>query len=121
MVRHKAYSLARQNVWSAVFELEAMDYGFHMFTDAVTGCDGVVYRDGTTGGHRAAAAGPAPEPLTGLSVSTCGVPELGVADAVSRLDLSGLPFVLFTDTATGRGNVLYHRFDGHYGLITPVA
>lgn len=108
-------------MWSAVFELEAMDYGFHMFTDAVTGCDGVVYRDGTTGGHRAAAAGPAPEPLTGLSVSTCGVPELGVADAVSRLDLSGLPFVLFTDTATGRGNVLYHRFDGHYGLITPVA
>ncbi|MFI8458033.1 sigma 54 modulation/S30EA ribosomal C-terminal domain-containing protein [Kitasatospora sp. NPDC085464] len=47
------------------------------------------------------------------------MPELTVAEAVSRLDLTGLPFVFFTDTATGRGNVLYHRYDGHYGLITP--
>ncbi|MEU9044774.1 MULTISPECIES: sigma 54 modulation/S30EA ribosomal C-terminal domain-containing protein [unclassified Kitasatospora] len=35
------------------------------------------------------------------------------------IDLTGLPFVFFTDTATSRGNVLYHRYDGHYGLITP--
>ncbi|WP_157536105.1 hypothetical protein [Kitasatospora mediocidica] len=25
------------------------------------------------------------------------------------------------DAATGRGNVLYHRYDGHYGLITPAS
>ncbi|MEU8511076.1 sigma 54 modulation/S30EA ribosomal C-terminal domain-containing protein [Kitasatospora sp. NPDC048722] len=30
-------------------------------------------------------------------------------------------FVFFTDAATGRGNVLYHRYDGHYGLVTPTA
>jgi hypothetical protein len=28
--------------------------------------------------------------------------------------------VFFADETTGRGNVLYHRYDGHYGLITPV-
>ncbi|MBO1414556.1 sigma 54 modulation/S30EA ribosomal C-terminal domain-containing protein, partial [Streptomyces sp. FH025] len=31
------------------------------------------------------------------------------------------PFVFYTDTSTGRGNVLYRRYDGHYGLITPAA
>ncbi|MEU8925383.1 sigma 54 modulation/S30EA ribosomal C-terminal domain-containing protein [Kitasatospora sp. NPDC048545] len=59
------------------------------------------------------------EPAPGLTVSTTGVPDLAMAEAVSRLDLTGLPFVFFTDTATGRGNVIYHRYDGHYGLITP--
>ncbi len=27
--------------------------------------------------------------------------------------------MLFADDTTRRGNVLYHRYDGHYGLITP--
>ncbi|MEV7189390.1 sigma 54 modulation/S30EA ribosomal C-terminal domain-containing protein [Kitasatospora sp. NPDC093102] len=47
------------------------------------------------------------------------MPCLTGAQARVRLDLSGLPFVFYTDAATGRGNVLYHRYDGHYGLITP--
>ncbi|MFD9126621.1 sigma 54 modulation/S30EA ribosomal C-terminal domain-containing protein [Kitasatospora sp. NPDC059571] len=107
--RHKAYSLARRSVRAAVFEMEAMDYDFHLFTDEVSGCDSVVYRDPATGGHLVVAAGPPPEPAPGLSVSTAGVPALTVGDAAERLDLSGLPFVFFTDAATGRGNVLYHR------------
>jgi ribosome-associated translation inhibitor RaiA len=119
IVRHKTYSLARRTALDAVLELELMDYDFHLFTDATTGCDSVVYRDEATQGHRLASTGPLPEPAPGLSVSTLGVPDLSTAEAVSRLDLSGLPFVFFTDSATGRGHVLYHRYDGHYGLITP--
>ncbi len=119
IVRHKAYSLPRQTAGAAVFEMEAMDYDFHLFTDVASGCDSVVYRDQRAGGYRRATAGPVGEPEPGLTVSTAGVPELPVAEAVSKLDLTGLPFVFFTDAATGRGNVLYHRYDGHYGLITP--
>ncbi|MBD0688243.1 HPF/RaiA family ribosome-associated protein [Streptomyces sp. CBMA123] len=120
IVRHKSYSLARQTTWAAVFELEAMDYDFHLYTDAATGCDSVVHHDGATGTYRIVSAGAAPEAEPGIAVSTKAVPELTVADAVSRLDLSGLPFVFFTNGETGRGNILYHRYDGHYGLITPV-
>ncbi|MBP0450555.1 HPF/RaiA family ribosome-associated protein [Kitasatospora sp. RG8] len=120
IVRHKSYSLARQTAWEAVFELEAMDYDFHLFTDAASGCDSVVHRAPADDGYRLATTGPQAEPVPGLPVSTLDVPRLAVADAVARLDLSGLPFVFFTDAATGRGNVLYHRYDGHYGLITPV-
>ncbi|MQS17098.1 HPF/RaiA family ribosome-associated protein [Streptomyces kaniharaensis] len=119
IVRHKTYSLARQTTWAAVFELEAMDHDFHLYTDAVTGCDSVVHHDGTTEAYRITSAGPAPEAEPGIAVSAHAVPGLTVAEAVSRLDLSGLPFVFFTNTETGRGNVLYHRYDGHYGLITP--
>jgi len=34
-------------------------------------------------------------------------------------ELMDYDFHLFTEGVTGRGNVLYHRYDGHYGLITP--
>ncbi|WP_431676617.1 ribosome hibernation promotion factor [Kitasatospora sp. KL5] len=120
IVRHKSYSLARQTAWEAVLELEAMDYDFHLFTDAATGFDSVVHRDTDDDGYRLATTRLQAEPVPGLPTSTVGSPELTVTEALTRLDLGGLPFVFFTDAATGRGNVLYHRYDGHYGLITPV-
>ena len=38
--------------------------------------------------------------------------------AVEHLDLAGDAFVFHLDPGTGRGRVLYRRYDGHYGLIT---
>jgi hypothetical protein len=35
--------------------------------------------------------------------------------------LLGVPFPFFVDAARSRGSVVYHRYDGHYGLITPVS
>ncbi|WP_030270351.1 sigma 54 modulation/S30EA ribosomal C-terminal domain-containing protein [Streptomyces sp. NRRL B-24484] len=120
IVRHKSYGLARQTAWEAVLELEAMDYDFHLFTDTGTGFDSLVHRDTADGGYRLATTHPQAVPVPGLPASTVGAPELTAADAATRLDLGGLPFVFFTDAASGRGHVLYHRYDGHYGLITPV-
>ncbi|GAB2794459.1 sigma 54 modulation/S30EA ribosomal C-terminal domain-containing protein [Amycolatopsis magusensis] len=37
---------------------------------------------------------------------------------MDRLNLIGQPFQ-FLHAERGRGSVLYHRYDGHYGLITP--
>jgi ribosome-associated translation inhibitor RaiA len=119
VVRHKSYSLMRQTPWAAVFELEAMDYDFHLFTDATTERDSVVHRLPEHGGYGLLCSGAAPESLLGLKVSPLAAPELTAHQAIDRLDLSGQPFVFFTDAATGRGNLLYHRYDGHYGLITP--
>ena len=31
----------------------------------------------------------------------------------------GHRFVFFGNAASGRGNVIYRRYDGHYGLIEP--
>jgi hypothetical protein len=52
-------------------------------------------------------------------VSTQNAPQLSAAEAIDRLNLSGQPFLLYADAATGRGRVLYRRYDGHYGLIQP--
>ncbi|MCQ4083887.1 sigma 54 modulation/S30EA ribosomal C-terminal domain-containing protein [Streptomyces sp. RB6PN25] len=49
MVRHKSFSLARETPDEAAFEMEAMDYDFHLFTDLDTGRDSVIYRAGPTG------------------------------------------------------------------------
>jgi hypothetical protein len=43
---------------------------------------------------------------------------MSLRSALERLELSGAAFVFFVDEATGRGAVVYRRYDGHYGLIT---
>ncbi len=123
IVRLKSYGLPRCSPREAVYEMEAMDYDFHLFTDALTGRDSVVYRDQLTGGHRSSAAG---RPGVGTwpagtdpVPSEVPVPVLTVENATLRLELTGLPFVFFADPATQRGRVLYHRWDGHYGLVAP--
>lgn len=120
--RYKSFGTTRQTPEDAVVDLEAMDYDFWVFTDLASGYDSVVYRDVRTGRHRLASLGPLGQEREAeglLSVSTVPVPTSTVPEAVQRLNLTGLPFVFFKDTATGRGSVLYHRYDGHYGLIAP--
>ncbi|WP_406176217.1 HPF/RaiA family ribosome-associated protein [Streptomyces sp. NBC_00996] len=123
VVRHKAYSLARESPDEAAFELEAMDYDFHLFTDIGTGEDSVLYRSGPAGYRLAQVhphhelVGPVAVPLT---VSDLAAPRMDAAEARQRLELTGFPFVFFADATTERGNILYHRYDGHYGLISPV-
>lgn len=123
VVRHKSFSLARETPDEAAFEMESMDYDFHLFTDADSSEDSVLYRDGK-GGYRIAQVRPRPELLgpvaIPLTVSEHPAPRLSVTDAQRRLDNTGFLFVFFADETTGRGSVMYYRYDGHYGLITPV-
>lgn len=123
LIRHKSFSPARINPNEAAWEMDHLDYDFHLFTEAATGTDAVVYRDGPTG-YRLARLASGPDWL-GLSevpmtLSPHPAPELTVGGARRRLEETGWPFVFFADTETKRGAVLYHRYDGHYGLITPV-
>jgi ribosome-associated translation inhibitor RaiA len=122
IVRHKTYELARATPDEAVFDMELLDYDVHLFTDERTGQDAVVYRAGPTG-YRLARLTPTdtPEPETAvpLTVSAQAAPKLTVREAVERLNLTGLPFLFYADAATGRGRLLYHRYDGHYGLVRP--
>jgi hypothetical protein len=56
----------------------------------------------------------------GVRVLTAAQAEvLPLEDAIEQLDVSREPYVFFRDTETERGRVLYHRYDGHYGLIEP--
>jgi len=50
-----------------------------------------------------------------------GTGDCRVAYRVLRawLEAADQPFLFFADSQTGRGNLMYHRYDGHYGLIGP--
>ena len=121
MVRRKSFTLSRESVDEAIFDMTMLDYGFHLFTDIDTGKDSVVYRQ--NGEFRLAQLSPDPEHVlptaAPLTVSPHPAPTLTLPEAIERLELTQLPFMFFSDQATGRGNVIYHRYDGHYGLITP--
>ncbi|MEV4129547.1 hypothetical protein [Nocardia sp. NPDC049707] len=47
-------------------------------------------------------------------------PLLSEAQAVDLLCRDGLAFLFFTDSRSGRGHLLYRRYDADPGLITPV-
>jgi len=133
IVRHKSYEPAQLSVEEAAWDLTLADNRFVLFTDAATGVDTVLSRsttgDGdavqyqTIGYGRAIdpAAIAATAPTVPLRVDEQAAPELTVTEARERLDAGNEPFVFFRSSDSGRGNVLYRRYDGHYGLITPAA
>ncbi|RZQ65919.1 ribosome hibernation promotion factor [Amycolatopsis suaedae] len=123
IVRRKSYTLATATVDDAVEEMLLLDHGFHLFTESGSGHDSVVYRSGPTGLRLAQAAATPAERLAShhlpVTISPQPAPTLSTGEAVDRLNLTGLPFQFFLDADLGRASALYHRYDGHYGLITP--
>ena len=121
LVRRKEYRLARETVDHAALTMETMDYDFHLFTEAGSGQDSVIYRF-SPGPFRLAQLDPAPEGVAArrvpVNVLTTAAPVLTAAEAQARLDATDYPFLFFKDAETGRGSVLYGRYDGNYGLIT---
>jgi ribosome-associated translation inhibitor RaiA len=122
VLRRASYAAEPETPQQAAAELDLLDYDFHLFTERSTGQDSVIYR--TAGGYRLAMACPKPDqlgPVPGsIKVSTLPAPRLTVEEAARRLEAIGQPFLFFIDTHTSRGSLIYHRYDGHYGLIHPL-
>lgn len=123
ILRRKSFSVAHLSVDEAAEEMSLLDYHFHLFTEKATGVAGVLYRAGSTGYRLAQVVPPSREQLAPfelpLTISSQSAPCITLTDATERIGLLGLPFLFFIDAAEGRAKVLYHRYDGNYGLITP--
>jgi Sigma 54 modulation/S30EA ribosomal protein C terminus len=129
ITRRKAVVLRSATPLEAVAVMDAMDYDVHLFTDAETGEDAVVHRAGPSGLRLARQRHMYPPgwswsprtstPPVPLIVNCHPTPTLSEAAAVRRLREHSLRFLFFTDAATGRGQLLYPRYDGSLGLITP--
>jgi sigma 54 modulation/S30EA-like ribosomal protein len=123
MMRRKSYTPAAETPGQAAAEADLLGYDFHLFTEQSTGEDAVIYRSGA--GYRLALAHPHPGRLgpvgPAIDVIPAPAPRLTVAEAASRLEAASEPFLFFRDAKTGRGNVIYLRYDGHFGLIAPPA
>lgn len=114
----------RLTVADAATELELLDYDFLLFTEVSTGADATINR-GSDGYLLVLAARRHPISMSpvprSVQVSDQPAPTLTAADAITRLESLGGQFAFYRDADSRRGNVVYHRYDGHYGLLTPTA
>lgn len=105
LVRHKTFATPTSTVEEAFWDMTQLDYDFFLFCNEETGADSVV-----SFGE---------EDHEAIVQSGQDAPELSVDDALDWLNTSGERFIFFNDRETGRGSVVYRRYDGHYGLLTP--
>ena len=56
-----------------------------------------------------------------IAESTTALKRLSVSDAVTELDMTGAPVVVFRHAVHGGINIVYRRADGHFGWIDPPA
>lgn len=122
VVRHKSFAPEDMAVEEAIWDMALLDYDFFLFVEIETGHDAVLEHSDN---------GPLRVHLLGSSVPDLGsvvddvepvttpVPELTVGEAIELLNAGGDNLQFFANRSTGRGNVVYRRLDGHYGLITP--
>jgi hypothetical protein len=121
VMRHKSYTPAHETPDEAAAEADLLDYDFHLFRDKATGEDSVIYR--TPDGYRLALAHHKTRRLgsvdPSIAISEVPAARLTLTEAEDRLETFRQPFLFFVNDKTGRGNLIYHRYDGHYGLIEP--
>jgi len=92
--------------------------GLGLFTEQTTGADALL--EDTNDGYRltlATVAAPPSVDLDGRLEVQVGVQRMDLATALDLLAELGTPLVLFVDSNTGRGRVVYRRYDGHYGTF----
>lgn len=122
LVREKTFAVDELTPDEAVFDMDQLDYDFYLFSDLASGLDSMVERldDGSYRMTRIEPSelelGPTAVPI---DLSRLAVPELGLSEAIERIGAGNEPRVFFCNRATRRGNVLYVRQDGNYGVITP--
>jgi ribosomal subunit interface protein len=56
-----------------------------------------------------------------IAESTTALPRLSVSEAVTELDMTGVPVMVFRHASDGRINLVYRRADGNVGWIDPPA
>lgn len=106
----------------AAFDLEMLEDDWLLYVDESTRADAVIRRLQDEDGFGVSIVGDQPD-ISGdgpYDLRADGSPpELAIDDAIERLDVGEEPRVFFVDTGTGRGAVVYRRYDGHYGLVRP--
>jgi ribosomal subunit interface protein len=118
VVRHKSFASEPMTADEAAYEMDLLDHDFFLYRDAGSNQPALVHRlpQGCYG-----VQGVTPEATAATVTYEARPPTLTDAEARARLEADGEPFVFYLDSTTGEGRVLYHRYDGHYGLITLTA
>lgn len=120
IVRHKSFAPEEMTPDEAALDMALLDYDFFLFVDVDTGRDAVLLRadDGSLVLHHAGVSAPKLHSTVNvIEVATAITPTLEVSEAIKLLNAQDSRLQFFVNRQTSRGNVIYRRLDGHYGLI----
>ena len=106
IVVRKSPATPEATLEEAQWDRFVLDYDFFLFVDADSGRDVVLAADDDDDSD-----------VRLLDITDA--PTMTVDDARTWLDQTGEDFHFFRDDETTRGAVIYRRYDGHYGLLTP--
>ncbi|MFE9583127.1 sigma 54 modulation/S30EA ribosomal C-terminal domain-containing protein [Nocardia sp. NPDC006044] len=123
IVRRKRVELLTGSPAEATAVMDAMDYDAYLFTDAESGTEAVVAWGDPLGvrliRQDAAVRIPPTVNLLPLTADSEPAPVLDEDRAAQVLCHHGLPFLFFTEPHSGRGRLLYRRYDGDLSLVEP--
>jgi ribosome-associated translation inhibitor RaiA len=122
LVRTKTLALDPMTLDEAAFDLDRLGHDFYLFRELITDADSLIFFDQDTGSlGLQQPEGTTGDPTSGVAVPVGLHPPAPVLDtslAIERLESGGERFVFYTDAASRRGAVVYHRYDGNWGLLT---
>jgi ribosome-associated translation inhibitor RaiA len=119
VVRRKTYAGGPETVEEAAWEMRLLDHEFLLFTNCASSEENVLYvgLDDVLHVKQPAPVGEAyVEPAI---IDGDPAPVVTEDEAIALFDLADGRFLFFVDRGSGRGALLYHRYDGHYGIVTP--
>lgn len=119
LVRRRSLLPERESAHDAAEDLALLDHDWGLFVEETTGVDALL--EVTEDGYRLtllAARSPEGLALDDPVEVHHGAPRMDVTTAMRLLDETDDPKVLFVDAETGRGRVVYRRYDGHYGTVS---
>jgi ribosome-associated translation inhibitor RaiA len=123
IVRRKTFAVDAETLAEAAAELAALDHDFLLFHHRDTDADAVLHRrdDGRLEVIAPPGVGVPPEGDDVAWTASRFSEPVDLDAARAEMDALSHRFLFFTNRATGRGNVIYLRYDGHYGVLEPAA
>ena len=120
VVRRKTFAMSPMSPAEAAADLEDLDHSFYLFQDAESEADAVLYhrdddRIGVIGPAGTDWAHAEADGIVGEQSRTTDSTSLD--DAIAEMNELSHRFMYFVNAETDRGNVIYVRYDGNYGLI----
>ncbi|WP_223885743.1 sigma 54 modulation/S30EA ribosomal C-terminal domain-containing protein [Nocardia colli] len=123
IVRRKQVDLLTGSPAEATAVMDVMDYDAYLFTDAESGTEAVVAWGDPLGvrlfRQDADVRIPPTVNLLPLTADSAPAPILDEERAAHVLCHHGLPFLFFTEQHSGRGRLLYRRYDGDLSIVEP--
>jgi ribosome-associated translation inhibitor RaiA len=120
VLRRKTFAVEPMTPMQAAADMVDLDHDFYLFHDARTGNDAVVHRlrdDGRLGLIESAATAPSTGHRWLVVESNRFSEPVALPTAIEEMNAVDHRFLYFVDRDSGRGNVIYRRYDGHYGLV----